>query len=49
MSDPDIPQRINSNPRSEPIAIPPATCSPVVSPHADGKQKLMNIDIEIVI
>ncbi|KAJ8931910.1 hypothetical protein NQ314_015179 [Rhamnusium bicolor] len=37
MSDPDIPHRVDSNARSEPIAIPPATCSPIVSPHADGK------------
>ncbi|XP_018575456.1 GATOR complex protein DEPDC5 isoform X3 [Anoplophora glabripennis] len=40
MSDPDIPQRINSNPRSEPIAIPSATYTPVVSPHADVEREL---------
>jgi hypothetical protein len=36
MSDPDVQHRIDSNARSEPIAIPPAATSPVVSPHADG-------------
>ncbi|KAJ8973343.1 hypothetical protein NQ317_004655, partial [Molorchus minor] len=38
MSDPDILHRVDSNARSEPIAIPPATCSPVLSPHVDEKE-----------
>lgn len=36
MSDPDIPHQVDSNARSEPIAIPPAATSPVLSPHVDG-------------
>jgi hypothetical protein len=38
MSDPDVQHRIDSNARSEPIAIPPAATSPVVSPHADDRE-----------
>ncbi|XP_049824160.1 GATOR complex protein Iml1 isoform X3 [Aethina tumida] len=38
MSDPDIQHRIDSNARSEPIAIPPAATAPVISPHADEKE-----------
>ncbi|KAG5888099.1 hypothetical protein JTB14_021899 [Gonioctena quinquepunctata] len=39
LSDPDIMHRSNSNPRSEPIAIPPTTCcSPLGSPQPDEKE-----------
>lgn len=37
MSDPDIIYRHNSNATSEPIAIPPGTSSPLLSPHGEGK------------
>lgn len=49
MSDPDVPHRIDSNARSEPIAIPPAATSPIVSPHAEGKFYLLINKICIVI
>lgn len=42
LSDPDIPYRHSSNSsnvKSEPIAIPMGTCSPVLSPQADGRYK----------
>ncbi|CAG9857512.1 unnamed protein product [Phyllotreta striolata] len=38
LSDPDIFQRSNANPRSEPIAIPPGASSPVSSGHLDEKE-----------
>ncbi|CAH0554753.1 unnamed protein product [Brassicogethes aeneus] len=40
MSDPDIQHRVDSNARSDPIAIPPAAGSPVSSPHGDVDKEL---------
>lgn len=37
MSDPDIVYVGDSKTRSQPIAIPSAAVSPIVSPHTDGK------------
>lgn len=37
MSDPDIIHVGDSKTRSQPIAIPSAAVSPIVSPHTDGK------------
>lgn len=39
MSDPDIIHVGDSKTRSQPIAIPSAAVSPVVSPHTDGKNQ----------
>lgn len=38
MSDPDIVHIGDCNTRSQPIAIPSAAVSPVVSPHTEGTQ-----------